>query len=62
MEFLLPINILVGTIALIATAFAISSEKGKKIHITAGKTYYWRIFGIFLKRAPKKPNHSPMKE
>ena len=39
MEYLLPIHIMAGTIALFAAAFAICSEKGKKIHITAGRTY-----------------------
>ena len=52
MEYLLPIHILAGTIALLATAFAICSEKGKKIHITAGRTYYWGMVGIFLTALP----------
>ena len=52
MEILLPIHILAGTIALFAAAFAICSEKGKKIHITAGKTYYWGMVGIFLTALP----------
>ena len=52
MEYLLPIHILAGTIALLATAFAICSEKGKKIHITTGQTYYWGMVGIFLTALP----------
>ena len=52
MEYLLPIHILAGTIALLAAAFAICSEKGKKIHITAGRTYYWGMVGIFLTALP----------
>jgi len=52
MEILLPIHILAGTIALFAAAFAICSEKGKKIHITAGRTYYWGMVGIFLTALP----------
>ena len=52
MEYLLPIHILAGTIALLASAFAICSEKGKKIHITAGRTYYWGMAGIFLTALP----------
>ncbi len=52
MDYLLPIHILAGTIALLASAFAICSEKGKKIHITAGKTYYWGMVGIFLTALP----------
>jgi len=52
MEYLLPIHILAGTIALLAAAFAICSEKGKKIHITAGRTYYWGMVSIFLTALP----------
>ena len=52
MEYLLPIHILAGTIALFAAAFAICSEKGKKIHITAGRTYYLGMAGIFLTALP----------
>ena len=52
MEYLLPIHIVAGTIALLAAAFAICSEKGKKIHITAGRTYYWGMVGIFLTALP----------
>ena len=52
MEYLLPIHILAGAIALLAAAFAICSEKGKKIHITAGRTYYWGMVGIFLTALP----------
>ena len=52
MEYLLPIHILAGTIALLTAAFAICSEKGKKIHITAGRTYYWGMVGIFLTALP----------
>ena len=52
MEYLLPIHILAGIIALLAAAFAICSEKGKKIHITAGRTYYWGMAGIFLTALP----------
>ena len=52
MEYLLPIHILAGTIALLAAVFAICSEKGKKIHITAGRTYYWGMAGIFLTALP----------
>ena len=52
MEYLLPIHILAGTIALLAAAFAICSEKGKKIHITAGRTYYWGMVSIFMTALP----------
>jgi uncharacterized membrane protein YidH (DUF202 family) len=52
MEILLPIHIMAGTIALLSAVFAICSEKGKKIHITAGKTYYWGMVLIFLTALP----------
>ena len=52
MSWLLAIHILAGTTALLAAAFAICSEKGKKIHITAGRTYYWGMAGIFLTALP----------
>ena len=52
MEYLLPIHILAGTIALLAAAFAICSEKGKKTHIIAGRTFYWGMVGIFLTALP----------
>ena len=52
MDLLLLIHILVGTIALFAAAFAICSEKGKKIHITSGRIYYWGMVGIFLTALP----------
>ena len=52
MSWLLAIHILAGTTALFAAAFAIISEKGKKIHITAGRTYYWGMVGIFLTALP----------
>jgi len=52
MSWLLAIHILAGTTALFAAAFAIISEKGKKTHITAGKTYYWGMVGIFLTALP----------
>ena len=52
MSWLLAIHILAGTTALFAAAFAIISEKGKKTHITAGRTYYWGMVGIFLTALP----------
>ena len=35
-----------------AIIFAIISEKGNKTHITAGRTYYWGMVGIFLTALP----------
>ena len=52
MEFLLPIHILVGTIALLCAALAVSSEKGKKIHVLSGKTYFWCMVVIFSTAIP----------
>ena len=52
LEFLLPIHILVGTIALLCAALAVSSEKGKKIHVLSGKTYFWSMVAIFLTAIP----------
>ena len=51
-EFLLPIHILVGTIALLCAALAVSSEKGKKIHVLSGKTYFWCMVVIFSTAIP----------
>lgn len=52
MSLLLAIHILAGATALFAAAFAIISKKGKKTHITAGRTYYWGMVGIFLTALP----------
>ena len=52
MNWLLAIHILAGTTALLAAALAICSEKGKKTHIIAGRTYYWGMVGIFLTALP----------
>ena len=52
MEFLLPIHILVGTIALLGAALAVSSEKGKKLHVLSGRTYFWCMVAIFLTAIP----------
>ena len=52
MSWLLAIHILAGTTALLAAAFTICSEKGKKTHIIAGRTFYWGMVGIFLTALP----------
>ena len=52
MEFLLPIHILVGTIALLGAALAVSSEKGKRIHVLSGRTYFWCMVVIFSTAIP----------
>ena len=52
MQILLPIHILAGTIALLCAALAVSSEKGKRLHVLAGRTYFWGMVGIFLTAIP----------
>ena len=52
LEFLLPIHILVGTIALLCAALAVSSEKGKKIHVLSGRIYFWCMVVIFSTAIP----------
>ena len=51
-EFLLPIHILVGTIALLGAALAVSTEKGKRIHVLSGRTYFWCMVVIFSTAIP----------
>ena len=52
MQILLPIHILAGTIALLCAAMAVSSEKGKKLHVLSGRTYFWCMAAIFLTSIP----------
>jgi len=52
MGILLSIHILAGTIALLCSALAVSSEKGKKFHVLTGRTYFWCMVGIFLTAIP----------
>ena len=52
MDILLPIHMLAGTIALLCAALAVSFEKGKKIHVLSGKTYFWSMVTIFLTALP----------
>ena len=52
MDILLSIHILAGTIALLCSAVAVSSEKGKKFHVLSGRTYFWCMVGIFLTAIP----------
>jgi MFS superfamily sulfate permease-like transporter len=52
MQILLPIHILAGTIALFCAAMAVSSEKGKKLHVLSGRTYFWCMVAIFLTAIP----------
>tara|TARA_Y100000780_G_scaffold214579_1_gene216392 strand:+ start:49 stop:666 length:618 start_codon:yes stop_codon:yes gene_type:complete len=52
MEVLLLLHITVGTIALLCAALAVSSEKGKKLHVLSGRTYFWCMVAIFLTAIP----------
>ena len=52
MQILLSIHILAGTIALFCAAMAVSSEKGKKLHLLSGRTYFWCMVAIFLTAIP----------
>ena len=40
MEFLLPMHIVAGTIALFCAAMSVLSEKGKQVHVLSGRTYF----------------------
>ena len=52
MQILLPIHILAGTIALLSAIMAVLSEKGKKLHVLSGRTYFWCMVTIFLTAIP----------
>ena len=52
MQILLPIHILAGTIALLSAIMAILSEKGEKIHVLSGRTFFWSMLTIFLTAIP----------
>ena len=52
MQILLPIHILAGTIALFSAIMAVLSEKGKKLHVLSGRTYFWCMVTIFLTAIP----------
>ena len=52
MQILLTIHILAGTIALLCAALAVSSEKGKRLHMLSGRIYFWGMASIFLTAIP----------
>jgi len=52
MGILLSIHILAGTIALLCASLAVSSEKGKRLHVLSGRTYFWGMFTIFSTAIP----------
>ncbi|MFL2791203.1 MAG: hypothetical protein ACJZ8V_00820 [Paracoccaceae bacterium] len=51
-QILLSIHILAGIIALISATTSISSEKGKRIHVLSGRTYFRCMVAIFLTAIP----------
>ena len=51
-EILLPIHIFAGIVALFCAALAVSSEKGKKLHVLSGRAYFWGMVTIFLTAIP----------
>ena len=51
-EILLPIHIFAGIVALLCAALAVSSEKGKKLHVLSGRAYFWGMVTIFLTAIP----------
>ena len=52
MEILLPIHVLAGITSLLCAALAVSSEKGKKLHVLSGRTYFLGMVTIFLTAIP----------
>jgi uncharacterized membrane protein YidH (DUF202 family) len=52
MQILLSVHVLAGTIALLCAALAVSSEKGKRLHVLSGRTYFWGMATIFLTAIP----------
>ena len=52
MDILVPIHIVAGSLALIFSAMALSSTKGKKLHIFSGKAYVWCMAAIFFTALP----------
>tara|TARA_A100001388_G_scaffold61656_1_gene42865 strand:- start:304 stop:564 length:261 start_codon:yes stop_codon:yes gene_type:complete len=52
LQSLLFIHIIAGSVSLLAAALAVVSAKGKKVHIWAGRTYFWGMFLIFITAIP----------
>ena len=52
MQILLSIHILAGITSLLCAALAVSSSKGKKLHVLSGRTYFWGMVTIFLTAIP----------
>jgi len=51
-KILLTIHILAGTNALLCAALAVSSKKGKRLHVLSGRAYFWSMATIFLTAIP----------
>ena len=51
-EILLPIHILAGIFVLLGAALSVLSEKGKKLHVLPGKTFFWSMVVIFSTAIP----------
>ncbi|MBR74278.1 MAG: hypothetical protein CL872_05010 [Dehalococcoidaceae bacterium] len=52
MSYLLFIHIIAGTISLLAAFAATLASKGQKLHILAGRTYFWGMATIFFTAIP----------
>ena len=52
MQIILSIHILAGITSLLCAALAVSSTKGKKLHVLSGRTYFWGMVTIFLTAIP----------
>ena len=51
-KIIITIHILAGTIALLCAALAVSSKKGKRLHVLSGRAYFWSMATIFLTAIP----------
>lgn len=52
MQLLLVTHILAGGIAVLGAALAILSDKGKRLHVLSGRTFFWGMAIIFLTAIP----------
>ena len=52
MQILLPLHILAGTIALVSAVLAVLSEKGKRLHVISGRTYFYGMAAVFFTAIP----------
>ena len=48
MEYVLYVHIIVGTVSLVSGGIAIASEKGKYIHLKAGRIYFIAMTLVFI--------------